>query len=112
LLGWQAFIASSSFATGQLIFNCASIQNPDFQATAWYVDQVLVELQDNRLRLIRQSTLMTIAVAAFSAAFNIFLAKRLPMFEGIVLFFHVLGFFIVRMKEFATSGSSDADPRN
>lgn len=40
---------------------------------------------------------MTIAVASFSAVFNIFLAKRLPTFEGIVLFFHILGFFSVRM---------------
>lgn len=54
-------------------------------------------LGDNCLRFNRQGTLMTIAVASFSAVFNIFLAKRLPTFEGIVLFFHILGFFSVRM---------------
>jgi choline transport protein len=37
----------------------------------------------------------TIAIAIFAAGFNIFLAKRLPMFEGIVLFAHILGFFCV-----------------
>lgn len=41
---------------------------------------------------------MTIAVAGFSALFNIFLAKRLPTFEGIVLFFHIVGFFAVRVE--------------
>lgn len=37
----------------------------------------------------------TIAIALFAAGFNTFLAKRLPMFEGIVLFAHLLGFFCV-----------------
>jgi choline transport protein len=37
----------------------------------------------------------TIAIAIFAAGFNIFLAKRLPMFEGIILFAHLLAFFCV-----------------
>jgi choline transport protein len=47
----------------------------------------------NRLLTVRRQ--QTIAIAAFAAGFNIFLAKRLPMFEGIVLFVHLLGFFCV-----------------
>lgn len=61
------------------------------------------------LQPIRQGTLMTIAVAAFSALFNIVLAKRLPMFEGIVLLFHVLGFFAVRIKAVAIDQLPETD---
>lgn len=53
---------------------------------------------------------MTIAVAAFSALFNIVLAKRLPMFEGIVLLFHILGFFAVCFKGVAIDRLYGADP--
>ena len=52
---------------------------------------------------------MTIAVAAFSALFNIVLAKRLPMFEGIVLLFHILGFFAVHIKAVAIDQSCETD---
>ena len=34
---------------------------------------------------------MTIAVALFSVAFNVWGAKRIPAFEGIILFFHIFG---------------------
>jgi choline transport protein len=42
-----------------------------------------------------QGTLLVIAVAAFAIIFNSFLAKRLPIIEGIVLIIHILGFFAV-----------------
>lgn len=76
-MGWQAFIASASYAAGQRIFIAASIMHPTFQPAPW------------------QSCLFTIAIALFAAGFNTFLAKRLPMFEGIVLFAHLLGFFVI-----------------
>lgn len=38
---------------------------------------------------------MTFAIAGLAALFNIFLAKRIPVFEGIVLVFHIVGFFAV-----------------
>jgi amino acid transporter len=76
-LGWQAFIASASFGTGQLIFLSVSVQNPSFQATPW------------------QGTLFTIGIALFSVAFNTFAARHLPVFEGLVLMFHIIGFFAV-----------------
>ena len=52
---------------------------------------------------------MTIAVAAFSALFNIFLAKRLPIFEGIVLLFHILGFFAVHIRAVAIDQPCETD---
>lgn len=38
---------------------------------------------------------MTIAVVLFAVAFNTFCAKRLPLFEGVILFFHIFGFFAI-----------------
>ena len=43
----------------------------------------------------RHGTLMTFAVAGMGFAFNVFAARRIPIFEGIVLVFHVVGFFAV-----------------
>jgi choline transport protein len=40
-------------------------------------------------------TLLVIAITAFCIIFNTFLAKRLPMVEGMVLIIHILGFFAV-----------------
>jgi choline transport protein len=40
-------------------------------------------------------TLLVIAITAFCIIFNTFLAKRLPMVEGLVLIIHLLGFFAV-----------------
>jgi amino acid transporter len=42
-----------------------------------------------------QGTLLVIAIVAFCIIFNTFLAKRLPMVEGMVLIIHILGFFAV-----------------
>ncbi|KAF2724292.1 amino acid transporter [Polychaeton citri CBS 116435] len=89
-LGWQAFIASAAFGTGQLILLCASTANPSFVFTAW------------------QGTLLTFAIAIFAAAFNTFLAKRLPVFEGIVLFFHIIGFFAMLIPLWVLAPKSSA----
>jgi amino acid transporter len=57
---------------GLLILN-----NPDYIPESWH------------------GTLLVIAVTAFCIIFNTFLAKRLPLVEGMVLIIHVLGFFAV-----------------
>jgi choline transport protein len=36
-------------------------------------------------------SLLTIAVLLLSVLFNTFFARKLPMFEGILIFFHVVG---------------------
>ena len=38
-------------------------------------------------------TLLVIAIMLFAIFFNTFLAKRLPMVEGVVLIIHICGFF-------------------
>lgn len=40
-------------------------------------------------------TLLTIFVGLCALLFNIFGAKRLPLFEGVVLVLYVLGFFVI-----------------
>lgn len=41
----------------------------------------------------RHVTLLTIAVALLATAFNMFAAKRLPMFEGMILYLHIFLWF-------------------
>lgn len=76
-LGWQAFIAVAAYQSGEMILQLAAVKNPGYIPTAW------------------QGTLITIAVALFAVAFNVWGAKRIPAFEGIILFFHVFGFFAI-----------------
>ncbi len=53
------------------------LNNPDYVFEAW------------------QGTLLVIAITAFCIVFNTFLAKKLPMVEGLILIIHVIGFFAV-----------------
>ena len=53
------------------------LNNPDYVFENWH------------------GTLLVIAIVAFCIIFNTFLAKRLPMIEGMILIFHLLGFFAV-----------------
>lgn len=40
-------------------------------------------------------TLLTIASVGLTLLFNIFLARKLPLIEGILVVIHILGFFVV-----------------
>jgi choline transport protein len=53
------------------------LNNPDYVPERW------------------QGTLIVIAITAFCIIFNTFLAKKLPMVEGMVLIIHIVGFFAV-----------------
>jgi hypothetical protein len=50
----------------------------------------------------RHVTLMTISVALVATAFNIFAARRLPMFEGMILYLHILLWFGVGVLFFSS----------
>lgn len=50
---------------------------------------------NRRLTLSRQGTLMTMAIVVFSLFFNTIGAKHLPLFESLILFLHVFGFFAI-----------------
>lgn len=75
-LGWQALIATTAYSAGQDILILASL-NGTFDPKPW------------------QGCLMTIAFVLLAAAFNIWLAKWLPLFEQVILFFNIVGFFAV-----------------
>jgi len=76
-LGWQAFIASAAFQSAATILTLASMSFPAYEPQVW------------------QTTVLTMGVGVFAISFNAFGAKRLPMFEGAVLFFYVVGFFAI-----------------
>lgn len=77
VIGWQGGYASIAFIAGTLIQGLIVLNNPDYIFMRWH------------------GTLLVIVITAFSIIFNTFLAKRLPMVEGLVLIVHILGFFAV-----------------
>jgi choline transport protein len=77
VLGWQTGSASSAFLAGEEILGLAILNNPDYVYKPWHL------------------TLVVIAVTFICAFFNTFLARKLPLIEGIVLVLHILGFFAI-----------------
>jgi choline transport protein len=77
VLGWQTGAANTSFLAGTQIQGLIVLNYPNYVFQRWH------------------GTLLTCAVASFSVFFNTFLAKKLPLVEGIVLIIHVFGFFAV-----------------
>ncbi|CAD0013385.1 unnamed protein product [Aureobasidium pullulans] len=76
-LGWQASIALTSFAAGNVILELASIMHPTYTPALWH------------------GTLMTILMAVLAVLVNTVGAKRLPLLEATILFLHIFGFFAV-----------------
>ncbi|KAJ9414804.1 amino acid/polyamine transporter I [Fusarium oxysporum] len=70
VLGWQTSCASSAFITGTQIQGLIVLNNPNYVPKPWH------------------GTLLTIAIAAFSVLFNIYVARKLPLIEAIVLVIH------------------------
>ena len=77
VLGWQTGLASLAFLVGTMIQGLIILNNPNYIPERW------------------QGTLLVIAITAFCIIFNTFLAKKLPMVEGMVLIIHIVGFFAV-----------------
>ncbi|KAH8811165.1 amino acid/polyamine transporter I [Xylogone sp. PMI_703] len=77
VLGWQTGITSIAFLTASQIQSLLVINDVDYNFKQWH------------------GTLLIIAVSLFSIIFNTYLAKRLPLVEGIVLIFHICGFFAI-----------------
>ncbi len=42
-----------------------------------------------------QGTMLVIAITSFAILFNTFLAKKLPMVEGLILIIHIVGLFAI-----------------
>lgn len=77
VLGWQTGAANTAFLAGTQIQGLIALNKPDYTFEAWH------------------GTLLVFAVSAFNVVFNTFLAKKLPLIEGIVLVVHIFGFFAI-----------------
>lgn len=77
MLGWQSGTAASAFQTALEIQGLIVLNNSGYVYERWH------------------GTLLTIAVVVFCSLFNTFLAKRLPLVEGIVLILHIVGFVAI-----------------
>lgn len=75
VLGWQTGAAFTAYVAGTQIQGLVVLNYADYVYEAWH------------------GTLLSIAVAVFSAVFNITLAKKLPMIEAVVLIIHLFAFF-------------------
>ncbi|GAB7351785.1 hypothetical protein MBLNU459_g2359t1 [Dothideomycetes sp. NU459] len=76
-IGWQVYLAGVCFMVAGII-------------------QGLIELNvEGYVWKDYHGTLLTIAVISTAAVFNLFLAKQLPLLEGILLILHIVGFFAI-----------------
>jgi len=76
-LGWQSGVAIGSFLAATEIQGLIVLNNSGYVFERWH------------------GTLLTIAIVLFVAFFNTFLAKHLPLVEGMVLCLHVGGFICI-----------------
>lgn len=73
-----------------MILGLAVLGSPGYEIAAWH------------------QTLLTIAIVAFSAFFNIYLAARLPITEAIVLVLHIAGVFVIIIPLWVTAPRGNA----
>ncbi|RAH58026.1 amino acid permease [Aspergillus piperis CBS 112811] len=75
--GWQCAIVAIAYLAGTIIQGLIVLNHPNYEFERWH------------------GTLLVIAITAFSILFNTFLAKNLPMVEGLILIIHVVGLFAI-----------------
>ncbi|KAF2192179.1 amino acid transporter [Zopfia rhizophila CBS 207.26] len=76
VIGWQAAMASTSYAVAQQLQGLIALNVPDYAIKGW------------------QSTLFCIATALFAIIWNTILVRKLPLMEGIVMILHIFGFIV------------------
>ncbi|KAE8392372.1 hypothetical protein ETB97_012696 [Aspergillus alliaceus] len=76
-MGWQCAIVSIAFLAGTIIQGLIVLNDSAYSFQRWH------------------GTLLIVAITAFSILFNTFLAKNLPMVEGLILMLHVIGLFAI-----------------
>ncbi|EXJ63331.1 uncharacterized protein A1O5_11652 [Cladophialophora psammophila CBS 110553] len=76
-LGWQSGVAIGCFLAATEIQGLIVLNNDSYVYERWH------------------GTLLTIAIVLFIAFFNTFLAKHLPLVEGMVLCLHIGGFICI-----------------
>lgn len=75
--GWQCAIVSISFLAGTIIQGLIILNDPTYVFERWH------------------GTMLVIAITSFAILFNTFLAKKLPMVEGLILIIHIVGLFAI-----------------
>ncbi|KAB8343108.1 hypothetical protein FH972_022701 [Carpinus fangiana] len=76
-LGWQCFVAADASLCANMVIALISLNHPTFVPKSW------------------MNTVLLIVMVWSMALFNIFGARRLPLFEGIFVVLHVFCFFPV-----------------
>lgn len=77
MLGWQAAAASEGYLAGSLIEGLIALNNPNYIPKPY------------------QGTLLFWAAILFAVFINTAVSKALPKVEGLMLIFHVAGFFAI-----------------
>lgn len=91
VLGWQTGSCIGCFLAGTQIQGLIVLNNPDYVYERWH------------------GTLLTIAVIFFIAIFNTFLAKHLPLVEGLVLCLHIGGFIAILVPLWVLGPRAESD---
>lgn len=89
--GWQLSICSTAFPAGTIIQGLLVLNQPKYTYEQWH------------------GTLLFIAVAVLAILFNIFLAKRLPLVERVLLVIYIIGFFAIIIPIWTLAPLSSAD---
>ena len=76
-MGWQTGVAVSAFMAGTVIQGLIVLNDPTYVFERWH------------------GTMLVIAITVFAIIFNTFLAKKLPMVEGMILIIYIIGFFAI-----------------
>jgi amino acid transporter len=75
VIGWQAAMASISFACAQQFEGLIALNVPNYVVQGWH------------------GTLLSIGVTIFAMVWNTVLVRKLPLVEGIIVILHIFGFF-------------------
>jgi hypothetical protein len=90
VLGWQVGNTAIAFIAAQQISGLVVLNHPTYAPERWHL------------------TLMVIALVTFCQLFNTFLARRLPLVEGVVLVLHLGGFVAILVPLWVLGERSEA----
>ncbi|KAK4164247.1 amino acid permease-domain-containing protein [Cladorrhinum sp. PSN259] len=93
-LSWQAGTASGPFLVGTLIQASVIAARPEYEPTNW------------------QGTLMVVGVTLLVWVSNVYAVRWMPMFQNVMLVFHVLGFVVIVVIFWVLSPSPRATARD
>ncbi|RMZ86993.1 hypothetical protein DV736_g5784, partial [Chaetothyriales sp. CBS 134916] len=88
--GWQCSIAGTAFLSGTIIQGLVVLNDSTYVMERWH------------------GTMIVIGVAIFCVLFNIFLAKRLPLVEALLLIIYIVGVFAIVIPLWVLAPRGDA----